>query len=306
MATITEPTAVMWATVDAYEDEYPSAVFSGINGDAEHQTRPGKHLSRGINMTRWPGSWPVTAPNDQRGPLDKAVAVDISMSKSDMIKCHNRNKAVYFNRASDPRAKFCYAFNGWDGNGDPGRYNLYLGTVRKASKDHTWHVHDEGYYAFVNDPQFARATRSRIRGETVAQYLGEDNDVGTLEGEQAIQLDRTNNRMLSTITLTPTIVNKAKYGYTESVETNKLVLEVLAQREIINRIAAEVGLNPGELQEIRDAAFEGAQAGAANVEAVAAAVVERLNTTGLTEEQEADVRAAVSAVLLHGAATAPE
>lgn len=46
-------------------------------------------------------------------------------------------------------------------------------------------------------------------------------------------------------------------------------------------------------------------AGAADVDAIADAVVERLNHLGLTDQQKTDVRVVVSDVLLHGAATPP-
>lgn len=172
---ITKATDIMMDLADEWEEAIPSAVLSGINGDADHQAKPGKHLSRSDNIRKWGSScWPVTHANDKLGPSDKACAIDINMNRTDQNKVHKRFVNVFNNRKTDPRAKFLYAFNGWDGEGVPCRYNLVTGAVDETDDSHKWHEHVETFYGFVNDPKMKRAIMSIVTGETVAQYLGED------------------------------------------------------------------------------------------------------------------------------------
>lgn len=172
MGTITAPTAQMMRLVRGWENLYPSAVFSGINGDQAHQKQPGKHLSRSQNRDKFgANAWPIAHAKDKQGPSDKACAVDISMSRADMKKAHTRLRKIYLNRKTDPRAKFFYAFNGWDLTGSPGRYNFIQGTISTASKDHEWHEHGETFYLYVTSDEMVTAWLSALADETAAQYL---------------------------------------------------------------------------------------------------------------------------------------
>lgn len=300
MGTITDPTPVMWEIVEAWEAEYPSAVFSGINGDAPHQTKPGKHLSWSQNKDKFgSGCWPLEAPNDKNATAkDKAIAIDMSMSTADMKTCHNRFKAIYNNRANDPRAKYLYAFNGWDGNNGAGRYNLYKGTIDDASDDHKWHEHMEGYYLFVNDPEFARAIISAIRGETIAEYTGED--------------DMTRDELFDALDDWVQTRYGAKPGTAEEGIKNmvsawgwiykdgglppghNMLSMTKNQFGQVDAITKTVDISAEELQAIEDAAREGAASGAADAEAIADLVVQKLEAsdTGLTESQKNDVKQA--------------
>lgn len=314
MGTITEPTPVMWDLVDAYEAEFPSAVFSGINGDAAHQTSPGKHLSWSQNSDKFGSNcWPLQAPNDKNAKAkDKAVAVDISMNRTDQNRCHNNFKKIYNNRDSDPRARYIYAFNGWDGEGDPWRYNVYTGANGRTDDSHKWHEHQEGFYAFVNDPEFVRASRSAFRGESIADYQ-EGDDLVTTQGEFNTLMDNwILSRTDSGATAAPIPDVRARIRavpvlqYTGGgVPEGKSFLNM--SRETYDKVMAldALSLTEEDLAAVTEAARLGAQAGAADVDAIADAVVERLNHLGLTDEQKTDVREVVSDVLLHGAATPP-
>jgi hypothetical protein len=175
MATLS--TAILDAVADDWEEEpqYPSAVCSGIVGDKAHADRGGYHISIQDQPST---NFSVVLTNDKAPPgtwpRNRASAIDMSMSKADMKKCHNRLKELYRDRATDPRAKYIRAFNGWDGTGSPGRYDLAKGTITTATIDHTWHEHVEFYRRYANDPQARRAFMSKIRGESIAEYLGED------------------------------------------------------------------------------------------------------------------------------------
>lgn len=153
------------------ESFIPSAVFSGIIGNAAHRATASKHNSIEDNKS---GTWPVVGANDAAPPggwsRKYAVAIDISMNRTDQNRIHAHFKAL-FNDKSDARRKYIAAFNGWDGNGSPGRYNLVTGKITTTDSSHKWHEHVEGFYRYALDPEFARAVVSLFRGETSAQFL---------------------------------------------------------------------------------------------------------------------------------------
>ena len=154
------------------EKIWPSAVFSGIVGDTAHQKRTSKHNSIEDNPA---GSWAVTGKNDAAPPgtwsRRHAVALDISLSRNEQNRVHNHHKTV-FNDKTDPRREYLAAFNGWDGQGNPGRYNLVNSTIAVTDDTHKWHEHDEGFYRYALDPRFPHAILSIYKLETRAQYLG--------------------------------------------------------------------------------------------------------------------------------------
>jgi hypothetical protein len=161
---------------DEWEKIFPSAVCSGIVGDLAHKKRGGYHISiedqpsTNFSVTRKddkapPGDW----------PRNRASAVDMSMNKTDMKLCHTRLRNLWKNRATDPRAKYINCFNGWDGTGTPGRYDMVDGSVEEASKDHEWHEHLERKRKYWNSRVATNAILSALRGETLAEYLGEDD-----------------------------------------------------------------------------------------------------------------------------------
>lgn len=299
MGSITDPTAVMWDVVGAHEEEFSTAVFSGINGDAAHQDSPGKHLSWSQNRDKFGSNcWPLQAPNDKNAKVkDKAIAVDISMDRNDQNRCHNNLKKVYDNRSNDPRAKYLYAFNGWDGNGSPGRYNLYKGTVGTTNDSHKWHEHEEFYYLFVNDPELVRAIQSAIRGETIAEYEG--NDMGTLEGDQARQLSEAERTAQNgdeywyALAQLRTTVGGLRGNNNQTVEVqNQFLVKFLEMHAVIMGGASEE-----TLAAIKQAAREGAEAGAADVQAIVDGVLAGINTLGLTDAQKVGVAEVMHEVL---------
>ncbi|WP_194821315.1 hypothetical protein [Micromonospora sp. S-DT3-3-22] len=162
-----------------WERLFPSAKLSGIVGDTRHAKRGGYHIS--IEDQVDSDDYSVVRADDKappgKWPRDCASAVDMNLSLADMKVCHARLIAVWRNRATDPRAKYINAHNGWNGTGPPGRYDWVTGTVSTASDDHEWHVHLELRRRYVNDPQAARAVLSILRGESPAQYLGENTMV---------------------------------------------------------------------------------------------------------------------------------
>jgi hypothetical protein len=87
------------------------------------------------------------------------------MSTADIVKCHVRLREAWKNRASDPRWKYVNAWNGWDGTGGAGRYDVITGNVSTATVDHKWHMHFEIRRKYVNDMTAMRAILSLLKGE---------------------------------------------------------------------------------------------------------------------------------------------
>lgn len=169
------PTQLVFLS-NEWEKLYASAVLSGIVGDRAHAARGGYHIS----IEDQPSSnYSVKRPDDKappgNWPRDRASAVDMTMNLSDMKKCHGRLRAAFLNRSNDPRMKYINAWNGWDGNGDAGRYDVVTGNVSTATADHKWHVHLEIRRRYVNDRRAMEAILSILKGETVEQFLGEDD-----------------------------------------------------------------------------------------------------------------------------------
>lgn len=162
-------------TAQGWENSFATAVLSGIVGDLEHKKRGGFHISI---EDQPPTNYSVIRQDDKAPPgdwpRDRAAAIDMSMGESDIILCHKRLRAVWLNRANDPRAKFINAWNGWDGNGDAGRYDMVTGSVQNATSDHKWHIHMEIRRRYVNSAEMVKAVLSIVRGESLATYLGED------------------------------------------------------------------------------------------------------------------------------------
>lgn len=184
MPTVAPPELVK--TADEWEalEDYPSAVCVGIVGDLAHELRGGYHIGIAFQSAT---NFSVVRVDDKAPPGNwsrvYAAAIDMGLNLTDMKKCHARIKAVWLNRKTDPRAKFFNAWNGWDGNGSPGRYDFVKGTVEAASEDHKTHIHMERKRKYANDPEATRAQLSIVKGETVEQYLGEDEAMAFIENQ---------------------------------------------------------------------------------------------------------------------------
>lgn len=174
MATLAPAQLVFLA--NEWEKLYGSAVLSGIVGDLAHKLRGGYHIS----IQDQPGdNYSVTKVDDKappgNWPRNMASAVDMTMSTADMKKCHIRLRNAWNNRSRDVRMKYINAWNGWDGQGDAGRYDVVKGTVGTATSDHKWHIHLEIRRRYVNDRNAMIAILSILKGESLETYLGEDD-----------------------------------------------------------------------------------------------------------------------------------
>lgn len=159
---------------------YDSAVLSGIKPDAAHLDRGGYHCSiEDLIAHGNGGDYSNTRPDDKGFNPKYGAAIDMSMSSSDMIKCHNRVRAVWADR-TDPRRIYMNAINTWDGSGDAVRLDFYANTERVASADHKWHNHGEMRRRYLLDWTAARAMVSALKGETKEQWIsGGDMSIKT-------------------------------------------------------------------------------------------------------------------------------
>jgi predicted transcriptional regulator len=169
VTTIASPEMLKLA--EEIEDAVPTAVFSGIVGDAAHKTRPSKHNSIEDNPK---GSWPIIHKKDAAPPGNwsrkYAAAIDISLPRKDQNRIHESHRRVFRDK-TDPRREYLYAFNGWDGHDSPGRYNLVTGTISTTDDSHKWHEHTETFYRYANDPKMREAIASIYANKTKEQYL---------------------------------------------------------------------------------------------------------------------------------------
>lgn len=174
MATLVSP--VIRAIADGYVKScgFTSAVLSGIVPDSRHLANGGYHCSVEDLQTHGRGSdYSNTRPDDRNFNPKYAAAVDVTMSKADMIRHYKRFYAVFQDK-TDPRRKYFNATNTWPGTGDAVRIDFVAGTIKRASDDHKWHTHDELRRRYLLDPKAARAKLSVAGGETKAAWVARE------------------------------------------------------------------------------------------------------------------------------------
>jgi hypothetical protein len=309
MATLST-TSLNWLA-NQWEDQYKSAVLSGIVGDLAHKARGGYHISR---QDQGSGNYSVTRPDDKLGPSDRAAAIDMTMSTADMKKCHVRLRDIWKNRANDPRMKYINAWNGWDGVGGAGRYDVVKGTVGTATPDHKWHIHLEIRRRYVNDMTAMKAILSMLKGESLATYQGTKPPVAATPSKPA------NNQGDDDVALTdadvkkiwdadylpsgdpenPTWAAKTLIGYRLNTLTDKvaaLTINLSSLSKAVAGISAAVGQD-----NVDEAAISAAIVADPNfVNALASAVVAQLPpTVEITPEEMAT---AVKTALRDGVAS---
>lgn len=168
--------------------DLPSAVNSGIIGDEAHN-RSGYHF--GAAEQRDSNNYSVTRFDDRRPQRTNdhaATAVDTSKNRADMVRSWGRVYRVWLNRASDPRAKYLNAYNGWNGTGSAERLDFVTGARTVTDSSHTWHDHTEVRRRYADDMTAMRAIISILRGETVEQWNagngGDGDDVNELQDKR--------------------------------------------------------------------------------------------------------------------------
>lgn len=287
MATLA-PEVLEWLA-DQWEAAIGSAECSGIVNDSGDRGMTSKHWSRQDNAA---GSWAVTHSKDKNGPANMSAAIDMTMhNDADMFAVHKRFKALYNARATDPRAAYVDCFNGWDGSGGPGRYDLPAGTISGTDDSHKWHEHVETFYQYTGTDaeswKAARAILSVVKGETAEQWLAseeEDEMAYTVAQHQAMPWQYASGGIT---------------GNDETPAGNVSTLYVLNQAwqlgvqnaAALAEIAKRVDIDPDELAAIQQSAWEGANQGASaavDEQAIAGAIMVALEQAGLDPQAWAD------------------
>lgn len=140
--------------------------------------KKGYHNSVINNKARWPGNYSIRFPPDLvKINNDKARAIDVTMSDSEMIRWTTNMK----NSALDPNDHRLAPVREFYGTLD-GK-NVYglikdsaYGPWRKATADktHLWHGHMGVFTYFVNDPNMPDGILSVWRGESFLEWKTED------------------------------------------------------------------------------------------------------------------------------------
>lgn len=176
MATLVSSQMRSIATAAVGDCGYPSAVLSGIVPDRRHLDRGGYHCSV-KDLRRYGNEDDYSNRRDDDRDLNEeyGAAVDVSLSKADMVKNHKRVHAVWKDR-SDPRRKYLNAINTWDGSGEAVRLDFVTNKASYASPDHTWHFHLEVRRRHVRSDKAARAVISVLGGESRADWVAREEE----------------------------------------------------------------------------------------------------------------------------------
>jgi len=165
------PSLLKQAAVD-WDSYYASAVFSGIVGNLAHMRKGGYHVS--LEDQPYANNYSAVGVDDAAPPgdwrRDLATALDMSMSKSDMVLSASRWAAIYHDH-SDPRRKYFRGFQGWTGTGSAKRWDFVKNYIEDTTNDHQWHQHTEILRRYAEDTMMLEALRSIASGESKATWI---------------------------------------------------------------------------------------------------------------------------------------
>lgn len=154
------------------------AIIAGVRLGGIYADKSGYHNTVNANLAKWPGNYSVRYAIDREPPRDKARAIDLTMSSTNM----KRITRILVNAvtARDPRLRPVKEFYGTlDGSTVVGFLkDSPDGTWRTGTSDssHTWHEHIGLLTPFVDDMEAMRGLVSLLSGENLNDYMG-----GTME-----------------------------------------------------------------------------------------------------------------------------
>lgn len=141
-------TTPLWDVWDRTRSHIPGVRLGGI-----YANKSGYHNTVAANRSRWPGNYSIKLSLDDRSPTDKARAIDLTMSDTEM-----RKRTGYLRDAAaqrDPRLRAVREFYGTlDGKTVFGRTkSSATGAWSWATSDtsHLWHIHISIFTAYVGD-----------------------------------------------------------------------------------------------------------------------------------------------------------
>jgi hypothetical protein len=169
-----------------------AAVIPGVRLGGIYAFKPGYHSTVSDNRSNWPNDYSIRLSLDTVSPTDKARAIDLTMSTSEM-----RRRTGYLREAAerrDPRLRAVREFYGTvDGNNVFGRIkDGETGAWRWSTSDdsHLWHIHISIFTAFCDDSaalsgvvSVLTAGSSEQGDDVIGLRLGDENDrVVALQG----------------------------------------------------------------------------------------------------------------------------
>lgn len=275
-------TAASWWFMGQLLALEPGTAYGGI-----YANKPGYHNTRTSNNRQWPGNYSVTDKVDRGGPPDKAAGYDWTFrdaqaQRYDTIAKYTDRLLKSAKDMSDPR------LNGWRefyGQADQDRHVEGWDTryLRAATSDpsHLWHIHLSESRNQVESYDNKRAMLSVLRGETVAQWRGED-DVELSDKVSVPQWVQDNFDNLGDDISVETALGST-YGHARSTKEYVLRLERESRLRDEAILRAVEGL---DTDAILDAVSERATADAAR-DATLAELVEGFGSGQLNAEQVA-------------------
>jgi hypothetical protein len=150
----------------------PAWLLSGI-----YANKKGYHNTVTANMKLWPGNYSIKLALDLKGPRDKARAIDLTMTESEMIRwtTHMRDSAM---NPADHRLAAVKEFYGTlNGKTVYGLKKDSLdGPWESSSADdtHLWHGHTSIFTFFVNQWKALAPILSVWAGQSLTEWKTED------------------------------------------------------------------------------------------------------------------------------------
>lgn len=170
----------LWNLWEGFEAIEPIVVLGGI-----YAPKSGYHDTRDANP---PTNYSVAQyPIDRQGPGDKAAAIDLTFpdAQAKPPRYGTINKysqrllaAGQAGRDADPRTVYMREFYGnIDTDSEVEGWDYARHGAATSDTSHLWHIHISIHRGYVTDPEMTRAVLSILKGETVAQWRGEDSDM---------------------------------------------------------------------------------------------------------------------------------
>ena len=182
-------TAAMWRVWTEAKTIISGVLLGGI-----YANKPHYHSSVEQNLANWPWSYSVKFPLDlQRGPRDKARAIDLTMSNANMKLYTARLVAAA--DGNDPRMKGVREFYGTvDGKTVVGRIrDNDTGPYRKTTSDtsHLWHIHGGCWAAFCDLWLVLSGFISVLKGEPLSRWQERRRSplLGLKKGDQGQEVE---------------------------------------------------------------------------------------------------------------------
>lgn len=228
----------MWNLWEEAERIIPGVKLSGIYAD-----KKAYHNTVNNNKRLWPGNYSIKLSLDLKGPFDKARAIDLTMSDSEMVKWTKRMKAS----AEDPADNRLAAVREFYGTLDNKTVfglikNDENGSWRRSSSDlsHLWHGHMSLFTFFVNNWAMLAPILSVWSGETYEEWLNNMFPIKGDESEEVRFWQFTHNLVRNSVTPpSPLLTVDNNYGdLTVAAFTDFAKKSGAASNYVANRMTA--------------------------------------------------------------------